>query len=68
MAGHGGSCGPAQEVGPHSGDTAELSDNSKDQGFNSGPREEASEMLEGFQAAHFALGGIRVDYKGQGTT
>ena len=28
MAGHGGSCGPAQEVGPHSGDTAELSDKS----------------------------------------
>ena len=28
MAGHGGSCGPAQEVGPHPGDTAELSDKS----------------------------------------
>lgn len=28
MAGRGGSCGPAQEVGPHPGDTAELSDKS----------------------------------------
>lgn len=28
MAGHGGSCGPAQEVGPHPGDTAELNDKS----------------------------------------